>query len=274
MLNPNEEQKPNVHAVINTENVLTYIRRLGITDEELTSENFNENVIASKVLANESLTQDYAKTVKTSQDTFLTGKLKKIMSEISGLTEEEVKEDTDFRKIISKGFDKVKSTGNQDVDKIAIEYRTKELGYQNQLELLQAQLETEKAKTTTELKNYKVSMKVDSFINTANLTQTAKANQKEITDMAILSINRDYDIREKDGLLVIYTKAGQPVFKAGSSNPTLLEDMLETHLDKFGFIKKQEEVKTLNTPNTPAFSKPQTNASIGYSRKEYHKGNR
>lgn len=250
MLNQNEETQP-TQATLDTSNasakVITYLERLGVTQEELMSEEFSENTIASKVFSNESLTEEYNKTIKTNQDNFLTGKLKKIMSELSGLTEDEIKEDTDFRKIISKGFDKLKSTGNADVDAIAIDYRTKELSYQNQLEQLQSQLDFEKTKTANELKDYKINMKVDSFIQSANLTQTAKANQKEITDMALYNIRKEYDIKEKDGLLVLY-KGSQPVFKPNSSQPTLLEDALATHLDKFGFVKKQEEVKTLTNP--------------------------
>ena len=251
MLNQNEETQP-TQATLDTSNasakVITYLERLGVTQEELMSEEFSENTIASKVFGNESLTEEYNKTIKTNQDNFLTGKLKKIMSELSGLTEDEIKEDTDFRKIVSKGFDKLKSTGNADVDAIAIDYRTKELSYQNQLEQLQSQLEFEKTKTANELKDYKINMKVDSFIQSANLTQTAKANQKDITEMALYGVHKEYDIREKNGLLVLWTKGGQPVYKANSSQPMLLEDALESHLDKFGFIKKQEEVKTLTNP--------------------------
>ncbi len=261
-------------ATLDTTRVITYLERLGVTQEELMSDEFSENTIASKILGNESLTEEYNKTIKTNQDNFLTGKLKKIMSDLTGLTEDEIKEDTDFRKIVSKGFDKVKSTGNEDVDNIALEYRTKELQYQNQLELLQSQLEEEKSKTAKELKDYKINMKVDSFIQSANLTQTAKANQKDITEMALYNIRKEYDIKEKDGLLVLY-KGSHPVYKANSSKLTLLEDALESHLDKFGFIKKQEEVKTLSNPNTPNYStNGDNNDSRFYSRNKHLKGNR
>lgn len=280
MLNPETpNENVNVNADVNTpqpldtSKVITYLERLGLTQEDLASEEFNERTIASKIFSNESLTEEYNKTIKTNQDNFLTGKLKKIMSEMTGLTEDEIKEDTDFRKIVSKGFDKIKSTGNQDVDNIAIEYRTKELSYQNQLEQLQGQLDLEKSKTQTELKEYKVNMKVDSFINTANLTQTAKANQREITDMALHSIRKEYDIKEKDGLLVLY-KGSQPVFKANTSQPTLLEDALASHLEKFGFVKTQEEVKTLTNQPNKLYSKGGNDDSRGYSRNQYLKGNR
>jgi hypothetical protein len=265
MLNPNEQTLPTAaEMTIDPSKVITYLQRLGVTQEELSSESFNENTIASKVFANEVLAEEYNKTIKTNQDNFLTGKLKKIMSDLTGLTEDEVKEDTDFRKIIAKGFDKVKITGNQDVDNIAMDYRNKELQYQSQLEHLQTQLDAEKVKTQSELKDYKVTMRVDSFINTSNLTQAAKASQKEITEFALHTIRKEYDIREKDGLLVLWHKGGQPAYKANSSQPTLLEDALETHLDKMGFLKKQEEVKTLSNTQSP---KNSNSTSIGWSRK-------
>ena len=229
---------------VDSTKVLTYLERLGVSQEDLTSEDFNENKLASKILSNEAYTSDHNKSVTLKHDDFLTGKLKKALTNLTGISEEELTEETDFTKILTKSIDKIKSTGNSDIDTISLEYRTKELGYQSQLEDLKNQLEVEKNKMSNELKDYKVNMKVNSFVDSSNLTTTAKANQTEIIGAALNSIKSKFDIREKDGMLVLYN-GSQPVYKDNSSKHTLLEDELGSYLDRMGFVKKQEEVKSL-----------------------------
>ena len=242
---------------VDSTQVLTYLERLGVTREDLTSEGFNESNLASKILSNETYTTDHNKSVRLKHDEFLTGKLKKTLSNLTGIAEEELTEETDFTKILTKSIDKIKSTGDKDIDTISLEYRAKELSYQSQLEDLKNQLEVEKSKMSNELKDYKVNMKVNSFVDSSNLTTTAKANQAEIIDAALSSIKSKFDIREKDGMLVLYN-GSQPVYKANSANHTLLEDELGSYLDRMGFVKKQEEVKTLtNDANTPIKSSNQ-----------------
>lgn len=248
--------------------VLPYLERLGITAEDLSNEEFNESMIASRVLSNERFTEDYNKQIKTSHDSFLTDKLKKIVSELTGLDVEDVKEDTDFKKIISKGVEKINTNSNTDIDTLSLQYREKELQLQQQLESLQSQLEEAKSSSAAEIREFKINSKVNSFINSQNLTSTAEANKSDIVDMALTKIRKDYDIKEKDGLLVLY-KGSQPIYKDNSSQLTLLEDEVNNYLNKLGFIKQQEEVKTLSvTDNTKTIKK--TSAS-GYSRRNHFK---
>jgi hypothetical protein len=266
MLNPNEqnvEKTQQTAPIVDTAKVLTYLERLGFTQEDLSSEDFNESKLASKVLSNETFTAEHNKQVKLNHDTFLTGKLKKALSGLTGISEEELTEETDFTKILSKSIDRVKSTGNKDVDTISLEYRTKELGYQSQLEDLKSQLDVEKNKMVNELKDYKVNMKVNSFVDSSNLTNVAKSNQTEIINAALHSIKSKFDIKEKDGMLVLYN-GSQPVYKDGTSKPTLLEDELNSYLDRNGFIKKVEEVKSLTTANKTS-SPGKVNSKGGYS---------
>lgn len=249
MLNPNETNQPIVNDTqetrqVDTSKVLTYLERLGVTKEDLTSDDFNESRLASKILSNESYVSEHNKQVKLSHDTFLTDKLKKTLSSLTGIDEKELTEETDFKKILSKSIDKIKSNQGSDIDTISLEYRNKELGFNAQLEDLKNQLDVEKSKMGSELRDYKINMKVNSFVDSSNLTSSAKANQAEIIQAAMFSIKSKFDIKEKDGMLVLYN-GSQPVYKDNSAKMTLLEDELNSYLNRNGFIKLQEEVKTL-----------------------------
>jgi vacuolar-type H+-ATPase subunit I/STV1 len=235
---------------VDTAKILTYLERLGLTNEDLTSDDFNENTFINKILSNDSFTLDHNKQVTIKHDTFLTDKLKKTLSTLTGIEETEMAEETDFKKLVIKSIEKLKTNGNNNIDSISLEYRTKELDYQAQLETLKNQLDVEKGKMTNELKDYKVNMKVNSFVDSSNLTSVAKANQTEITNAALHVIKSKFDVKEKDGVLVLYN-GSQPLYKEGTSKPTLLEDELLNYLSRNGYLKVQEEVKTLTGNGQP-----------------------
>jgi hypothetical protein len=260
----NQEPTPTTTETIDVSRVLPYLERIGITKEELVSEDFNETIIASKVLSNPAFTEEFSKKVKTEHDSFLTSKLKKHISSLTGIDEKDVESEVDFKKILMKGLDKVNASKQPDIENISQTYREKELALISEIESLKNAITEKETGYQKELQQYKINHKVKSFIDASPLTVTAQANKNEILEAAMFHISKKFDIREKDGVMVLYN-GSQPVYKPNSSKPTLLEDELQSYIERMGYVSKKEEVKTITTPSS---GNTTISSRVGYFRRK------
>lgn len=210
------------------------IERLGIEDFE----NLDHLTIRDRVLSNPELIGDFEKEIKSKQDIVLVNKLKKVLQKHTGISEEDIKDDVDFEKLIIKSLSIIgKNNTNDSLQDI---FREKELQYQAKIEEYEQTLSKLKEEANQKVSAFKEDVKATTYLKSLPLNPHAKENINELKATALTSAKSKYKFKEVDGQFIAYNDKGEKIFKPGTKYPFLLEDAIKEYVDKFGFIQNTD----------------------------------